>query len=253
MKKKSFYLFMLFSIAILFSSCQDKEEEIDCNDLEWGYESEIFPDKWGTCFDNCGGKAQSPINITGAKTDNSLPSIETNYDDVAIDVLNNGHTIEFEYHEGSSINYGGKEYKLLQFHFHTFSEHKIENRYYPMEVHLVHQHEESGALAVIGIMFKEGQENPFLANFTSNLPANKGERYISSDSVNVENLLPTNRDYYTYTGSLTTPPCSEIVTWLVLKSNIEASTTQIKNIENIVGENFRPIKALNGRSIKSSN
>ncbi len=252
MKKIHILLLSIFITSLLLSSCQE-DDEVDCITFEWGYEGDASPDNWESCHTECGGQSQSPINITGAVVDGSLTALETHYEGVPIELINNGHTVEFEYEVGSMLQLNGDDYDLLQFHFHTGSEHTIDNLQYPMEAHLVHQNAATGNLAVIGIFFEEGSENSFLANFSDNLPLAADDHYSSTNMVNVGDLLPANGAYYTYSGSLTTPPCSEIVTWLVLKTPVEASSTQIQNMHDIIHDNYRPVLPLNEREIKEFN
>jgi len=227
--------------------------EHSCNDFHFAYDGEEGPDHWATCFADCGGGTQSPIDIAGAVTDMTLPGLEVHYENVPIELINNGHTVEFEYETGSKLVLNGEDYKLLQFHFHSSSEHTVGGTQYPMEAHLVHINEATGALAVIGIFFENGAENTFLKNFSDNLPASSGDHYSPGSLANVEELLPADGNYYTYTGSLTTPPCSEIVTWIVMKAPVEASSEQLSNFSGVLHDNFRPVQDLNGRTVLASN
>lgn len=244
-------LLSIFSLLIFLPSCQN-DDEINCNTYKWEYFGDEAPDTWPICTAECGGQSQSPVNITGAVTDNDLKVLVTNYKPVPINLINNGHTLQFNYDDGSTINVNGEEYKLLQFHFHGLSEHTVDEKQFPLEVHLVHQNA-AGDLAVVGVFFEAGSENTFLSNFTGNLPVSEDQNYTSEDMVNVEDVLPTETGYYTYSGSLTTPPCSEIVTWLVMRSPVEASNNQIQEMNAILKDNFRPIQALNGRQIAQFN
>jgi len=246
-------LLSIFCFLILLQSCQqDDDTLVDCDTYEWEYTGEEAPDTWPLCAADCGGQAQSPINITGAVVDENLKAFVTDYKPVVVGLVNNGHSIQFDYEQGSSINVNGKEYDLLQFHFHTLSEHTVIDQHYPMEAHLVHQSDD-GNLAVVSVFFVLGSENTFLSNFAGNLPKSEGQNYTSPTMVNVVDLLPANTSYYTYSGSLTTPPCSEIATWVVMKSPVEASSYQIEEMSGILNDNFRPIQALNGREIREFN
>ena len=166
-----------------------------------------------------------------------------------IELVNNGHTIQFNFSKGSTLKWNGEKYDLLQFHFHTRSEHTISEKHFPMELHLVHK-SETGGLAVIGVFFKEGKENSLLEQFINNLPSEANQVFSDEAEINAADLISPNAGYFTYSGSLTTPPCSQIVNWIVLKENLEASQRQIKKIQEIMGENFRPTQAVNGREIK---
>jgi len=248
--KNDFLLVLL--TCLLISSCKD-EKAIDCNVFQWGYEGDSGPDHWSTCTSDCGGQTQSPVDITEAVPDNTLPPLSIVYEDVPIDLTNNGHTIEFEYESGSSLSFEGIQYELIQFHFHTKSEHTLAGQHYPLEVHLVHKNTATGNLVVIGVFFETGNENPFLQHFINDLPDQKDEHFSSAEIVSVNDLLPLDRRYYTYNGSLTTPPCSEIVNWIVMKTPVEISNSQLQHFISILHSNNRPIQPLHGREIKESN
>ncbi|MEO6039752.1 MAG: carbonic anhydrase family protein [Saprospiraceae bacterium] len=250
----------LFGLALL-PSCKnydgdDRVVPTECTDIHWTYEGAEGPAHWDDLclgYSACAGSSQSPINIEQPTADASLAAIVKNYHATATHILNNGHTEQVNYDAGSDITVNGETYSLLQFHFHTPSEHTVNGVSYPMEVHLVHKNASTGKLAVIGILFEEGAENELLKKFITHLPANKDQTYESTDSYDVAELLPSGNGYYTYAGSLTTPPCSEIVTWLVLKDHITASVEQIHAIEALEQENNRPIQNRYGRTIRSFN
>lgn len=249
------------ALTILINACKTTEENTiptDCTNLHWTYDSsEEGPAHWGeicTGYSDCKGTVQSPINIVNPTADASLTSIAKTYNKSTIHILNNGHTQYFAYDSTSAITYGGATYSLLQFHTHTPSEHTINGTSYPLEIHFVHKNATTGKLAVIGVLFSEGAENPILAKFVSKLPtATNGTYDLTTDTYNAIDLLPTATGYYTYAGSLTTPPCSEIVTWLVMKTPMTASAAQIAAFKNIENTNNRPVQALNGRSLKVFN
>lgn len=232
------------------NACKKDEVLVDCAAFHWSYTDDGAPEYWVECNPDCDGNNQSPINITGAVAGNTLSPLETHYEAVPVSIINNGHTIEFEYEPGSVLSLNGADYELLQFHFHTGSEHNIEGEQFPMEIHLVHKKSDA-ELAVIGMMVVEGSENAFLKNFSDHLPANENDDYTSADLVNVSDLFPAQPGYYTYGGSLTTPACSETVTWFVMKDPIQASAEQISNFHTILQDNFRPLQPLNGRTIGS--
>ena len=249
MKKIKILIFC--SITIFFYSCE-KNTVIDCNNYHWGYDGDSSPDTWSTCYGYCDGQSQSPINIEGAIVDTSLSALNTNYQAVPIELSYNGHTIDFLYKAGSSLDLNGVDYNLIQFHFHTHSEHSINNNFSPLEIHLVHA-DTIGNLAVISVLFDEGSDNAFLSKFIDNLPDTVDIPFNSSELVNVSDIFPENNGYYSYSGSLTTPPCSENVSWFVMKSSMEASILQITKLQAIIKNNFRPVRPLNGREIKSFN
>lgn len=251
-------LYGMLAGALLITGCKKDEDKIpeSCDGIHWTYEGEEGPDHWsGLCVGNadCGGSTQSPVDIKGAVADAALAAIAKTYGTSKTSILNNGHTIQFNYDSGSSITVNGVQYDLLQFHFHTHSEHLVNGTSYPMEVHLVHKNAASGKLAVIGIFFEEGAENALLKKYIDHLPATADGTYTSNDTFTAADLLPAGTGYYTYSGSLTTPPCSEIVTWIVMKDHITATHDQIHHIEDLEHENFRPVQDLHGRTIKVFN
>lgn len=219
----------------------------------WGYEGEEAPDHWGELSDDyalcADGSAQSPIDISAA-AELDLVDIAFNYGDTANHIFNNGHTIQVNVDEGSSIVYNGISYNLLQFHFHNPSEHTIDGQAAAMEIHFVHQDPNSGTLAVVGIMLTKGERgNEAYAAVFDHLPAEVGEPKASGDALSLATLLPEKRTFYTYQGSLTTPPCSEIVRWLLLDTPIELSAAQIEAFAAIHQGNARPVLPRGSRDL----
>lgn len=232
-------------------------------DCHFEYEGNQGPEYWETLcngdWTDCGGAAQSPLDIINddAVKDENLDPISINFSQSATNIYNNGHTIQFNYDSGSTSTLNGITYNLLQFHFHTGSEHTINGSRYPMEMHLVHQNPDTGDLAVIGFFFETGKENAVLEHFINDLPQHEGNQFVSDFNYSVEDMIISSDDdqigkYFTYQGSLTTPPCSEIVTWYVVKKSIRASQHQLEEFENIMHENFRPVQDLNGRIVAIS-
>lgn len=234
---------LMLSSSVVFASGTDK--------AHWGYEGQEGPAHWGdlaTEYATCKtGKSQSPINITAAKTV-KLADIKFNYQPSALDVVNNGHTIQVNYAAGSSINVGGKQYKLLQFHFHSPSEHTVDGKPYDMVAHLVHQADD-GQLSVIGVLMTKGKSNAVIDAIWADLPKHAGDHKRSDKQISVADLLPAKHGYYNYSGSLTTPPCSEGVNWMVLQTPVEVSAEQVAAFTNIFSTSVRPVQPLHGRSI----
>lgn len=273
MKRKLIQLYFIAGITILFFGCNNTsqventdshehehaeakaETKKDCSNVHWSHHTgEEGPGQWKNLCDgymSCGGQAQSPINIVTDSTasSESLSAIEVNYVSTPVDIINNGHTVQFNTTEGSSVKINDKEYNLLQFHYHALSEHTINNTHYPIEVHFVHKNSDND-YAVIGIMIEEGQENELFTSYLENFPKEKG-KYTSEQVIELAKLLPTDMGYYNYSGSLTTPPCSEVVNWYVLKNPLKASVDQIQQISEILHDNYRPVMALNERPIYS--
>jgi carbonic anhydrase len=206
---------------------------------------------WATLspeFGACGGQNQSPIDLTGFIAA-ELPPIAFNYQAAGHEVLNNGHTVQVNYKTGSSIVVDGIQFELIQYHFHAPSENHIDGQSFPMEVHLVHA-SGGGNLAVVSVMFREGAENTALDPAWSQMPRHAGDKHPLSTSASAEALLPKDRDTYRFNGSLTTPPCSEGVRWLVMKEAVTASTEQIKAFADVLHElNNRPIQPTNARPV----
>jgi carbonic anhydrase len=219
--------------------------------VHWSYEGEAGPEHWGELspdFALCStGKEQTPIDVPSATSVNPA-DITFNYQPTALTIFNNGHTVQVNYDPGSSIEVGGKTYDLKQFHFHTPSEHTVNSNHTDLEMHLVHQSAD-GQLAVVGVMVKAGSENPAYAPVFNNLPAQESEpSAISGVTVNATDLLPQERTYYRYNGSLTTPPCTEGVQWLLMNTPVELSAAQVTSFQTIFPHDARPVQPLNGRA-----
>lgn len=217
----------------------------------WGYSGHEGSENWAALSaDNfaCSGKNQSPINLSGF-IEADLAPIKFNYEPGGDEILNNGHTVQINYKKGSSITLDGKTFELLQFHFHAPSENHINGNSYPLEAHLVHA-DKDGNLAVVAVMFKEGNTNSGLKDAWSIMPKHAGDKHQLPNQLNVNNILPNSREYYRFNGSLTTPPCSEGVRWLVMKDAITASKQQIEAFSSVLHEpNNRPLQAVNARPI----
>ncbi len=229
----------------------------------WGYEGETGPDKWGTLSTEwapCGsGQSQSPIDIhETAKSD--LPALRAAFKPAQLriihhahmaDAVNNGHTIQVNYTEGDVLSVGEEQFQLLQYHFHSPSEHTVEGKHYPMEMHLVHKSAD-GKLAVVGVFIEEGGHNAAFDPIWASLPGTKGTEYhFENVMVDVNAMLPTTLTSYRYEGSLTTPPCSEGVKWIIMTNPIQLSGQQIGQFQAIIKGNNRPVQPLNGRSVAS--
>jgi len=217
----------------------------------WGYSGEQGPENWAQLsHDNvaCTGANQSPVNLTGF-IEADLTPIQFNYKAGGTEILNNGHTVQVNYQPGSIMMLEGHGFSLKQVHFHAPSENHINGQSYPLEGHLVHA-DKAGNLAVIAVMFTVQDENSTLAGAWQQMPEQTGEKYQLNTVFDIEGLLPSNRDYYRFNGSLTTPPCSEGVRWLVLKQPVGVSAEQVKVFARVLaGPNNRPIQATNARVI----
>jgi len=221
-------------------------------DAHWGYTGETGPAHWGDlneAYHMCKeGKNQSPIDLSGF-VEAELPPVGIDYKAVATDDINNGHTVQVNFGKGSTLSIDGKTFTLKQYHFHTPSENTIDGKHFPMEAHFVHA-DKDGNLAVIAVMFKEGKANPSLQTILNNMPAHVGDKHdLSAAKLNARTLLPANRDYYRFNGSLTTPPCSEGVRWIVMKNPLEASKAQLDAFSRVLGKNNRPVQPINARPV----
>lgn len=238
-------------------------EKTSARPVHWSYTSEEGPNRWGElspvyalCKD---GKNQSPINLS-SELNGSGTVWEFNYASTSLriahnenmdDIVDNGHTIQVTVDEGSKFTFAGKVYHLKQFHFHCPSEHQVDGKAFPMEVHFVHQND-SGKFAVVSILVKEGKENDNFKKIIENFPAKKGEnKHLHDIHLALQFHLPEKNEAYHYTGSLTTPPCSEQVEWLIFRQPVEASKAQLDAFYAKIANNNRPIQALNNRTIKS--
>jgi carbonic anhydrase len=221
----------------------------------WSYEGELGPANWSKInvdWAACGtGKRQSPIDLRdGMKVD--LEQIVFDYKPSSFSVVDNGHTIQVNLVGGNYITIMNRAYELLQFHFHRPSEERINGKGFEMVVHLVHRDAEN-KLAVVAVLLERGKAQNVIQTVWNNLPLEKNDTVTPSVVLDVSELLPVKRDYFTYMGSLTTPPCSEGVLWLVMKEPVQASPGQMALFSRLYPLNARPIQASSGRVIKESN
>lgn len=168
---------------------------------------------------------------------------------MAVQLVNNGHTIQADYHPGSTLVVDGKVFHLKQFHFHSPSENLIGGTSFPMEAHFVHA-DSNGNLAVVAVMFETGAANKEIADLWSQMPEAAGGKEVLASAVKATDLLPEDRDYYRFNGSLTTPPCSQGVIWLVMKQPLPISAGQVNQFSAVMGgPNNRPVQPLNARMV----
>lgn len=212
----------------------------------WGYEGAEGPSHWGGLCSS--GKNQSPVDLRDAVSAKLAP-LSFKYESLAQDVLNNGHTVQVTYAPGSTLTLDSHPYQLKQFHFHAPSENLLDGKHFPLEAHFVHA-DADGNLAVVAVFFETGAANAALAKLGKDLPLRAGDKHDLDVKLAAAELMPKTREYYRFSGSLTTPPCSEGVNWLVLKHPVSASEQQIEQLHAAMGhDNARPVQPLNARVI----
>lgn len=222
---------------------------------QWSYHGETSPEHWVEIEKNgyCGGERQSPVNIIDFHAvEPSRPNELVLHYSPEIHLkkaFNNGHTVQFDFMPGDSIEYNGKVFQLVQIHFHEHAEHLISGIVYPIEIHLVHVSDDN-ELCVFGVLGKEGKESQIFRLLESFLPLKMGESKTIDVRCDLEQLIPVDRSYYSYGGSLTTPPCTEGVNWVVFKEPIILSLEEVEILkQNMPLDNFRGEQPLNGRTV----
>jgi len=218
----------------------------------WSYSGADGPDRWAAisnAFATCGsGHQQSPIDLSAAVSrDLANPQIAYQPSDATI--VDNGHAVEVDLgRAGNILTLDGVPYALVQLHFHSPSEHTVDGNSFAIELHLVHQ-ADGGALAVVGVFIAGGAENPALVPVLSAMPSKENREVRLRVPFDPSTLLPEDRRAYRYTGSLTTPPCSEGVNWVVMAKPITASGQQIAALARALEGNNRPVQARGDREI----
>jgi carbonic anhydrase len=221
----------------------------------WGYAGDVAPERWAELspeFRQCGmGTRQSPIDIRdGIKVE--LEKIQFDYRPSGFAVLDSGHTVQVNLAPGNALQVMGRRYELVQFHFHRPSEERVNGRQFDMVAHLVHKDAE-GRLAVVAVLLEQGLDQPLVQTIWNNLPLERGEALPAPGLLDMTQLLPEKRGYYTYMGSLTMPPCTEGVLWMVMRQPVQLSAHQLAIFAKLYPMNARPIQAGSGRLIKESN
>jgi carbonic anhydrase len=241
---RAFSAFAVLACAVLPATAQEAPH--------WEYTGPHGPAHWGSleAFKACQvGRRQAPIDIRAARA-TKLPALSFSYQPSPLRLVDNGHTIQVIYAPGSFIVVGDRRYELQQFHFHHPAEEKVNGRSYPLDVHLVHQ-DADGKLAVVALRLTEGKASDFVARLWRYLPSERGVE-IAPEGVSIDaaRFLPAARGYFTFTGSLTTPPCTEDVTWFVLKTPVQISRSQVAAFAKRYPNNARPTQPLNGRAVQ---
>jgi carbonic anhydrase len=223
-------------------------------DVHWGYEGAEGPENWGNLDPAsrvCGvGGQQSPIDITDT-FEATLLQLKINWDKRAESIVNNGHTIQVNMGDTSVFTHDKVNYRLVQFHFHHPSEHHYAGKGFPMEVHFVHANA-AGALAVIGVMLAPGRTNGTFSKIVATMPQKEGPPIPADPAINPNSFLPTSRRYYRYSGSLTTPPCSETVDWLLFMEPVQVPEGDIARFSQLFPMNARPVQKLQRRFVLRS-
>lgn len=234
----------------LLTSCSRNEETVE-HEKHWDYENP----NWGAQgYSECAGLVQSPIDIVTRYTVKAnLPEIKFNYENFPVKVIDNGHTVQINASKGS-IQYKNETYTLKQFHFHGHSEHTIDGQTRPVEVHFVHENPTTKALVVLGVMVKGGgAENATFAKYLSAFPTQKNQENTLTEEINPAGMFPTSKKYYNYTGSLTTPPCSQGIDWVVFKDDVTVSDAQLQAFLKAYNHNARPVQPVGSRTVYESN
>jgi len=228
------------------------------SEVHWAYEGETGPQAWGKLkpeFNLCAiGKRQSPINIEDGNTlQGPAEPVQFNYTPSNGSVVNNGHTIQVDVQGDNSISVRGSRYRLVQFHFHTPSEESVNFKRFAMVAHLVHKNDE-GQLAVVAVLLEPGNApNILIDKVWTYMPLDAGDRVrMPRELLNMNELLPADQRYYQFIGSLTTPPCTEGVLWMVLKQPVQISRNQLRLFTQLYPLNARPVQALNGRPVREA-
>lgn len=223
----------------------------------WSYHGDHEgPGRWAEldpAFETCAkGRNQSPIDISST-VKAELPALQFSYGSAEPTIVNNGHTVQVNLPAGSQLKVGEQTYELLQFHFHTPSEETIKGKHLPMVAHFVHKNA-AGQLGVVAVLFQSSPvaKNAAYAPVFDHLPRPSEKISVEGLVLDVASLLPTERGYYSFEGSLTTPPCSESVQWMVLKKPVALGYEQIKSFRRLFNANARPVQPLNGRVVKES-
>lgn len=256
---KKTLLISMIAVSSISLSCTKEpqtQNQAEHSAASWSYEGQTGPAHWAELdsrYATCGtGENQTPVNIVDQDAvDADLPPVKLDYEVlVPVGIKNTGHSIQVDISEGGSMQLDGQVFELKQFHFHSPSENTVDENSFPIEAHFVHQNE-AGELAVIGMMFTSGEADKTLAALWENMPTESGQKVALNenalDAIKMQTMLQA---YYRFNGSLTTPPCTEGVRWVVLKSPLTASEEQIETLKAALKHpNNRPLQPLNARLI----
>ncbi len=246
LKNTMISIFVVFVLALMLRDTGPEPY------AHWSYSEDEGPENWGSLDERYAicekGTIQSPINIVSSEAiDAKLSPLNFINKKKAKDFIFNGHALQVNFPKGNKLELAGKTYNLVQMHFHTPSENTIDGKSFPMEAHLVHK--DGSKLAVVAVMFEIGKENPFLNKLLRSMPNEEETKKDLKSEVLAYNLLPSSKEYFTFNGSLTTPPCSEGVKWIVLKTPVQLSKDQLKDFTDVIDNNNRPVQKTNLRFI----
>jgi carbonic anhydrase len=220
----------------------------------WSYDGETGPEFWSTLSpENAAcrtGTRQSPIDIRDGIKVEQEPLL-FDYKPSFFRIIDNGHTIQVHYGQGSHLTAMGRNFELTEIDFHRPAEERVDGRIFDMVAHLIHK-DSDGKMAIVSVLLESGSVNPVIQTLWNSLPLEQNEEYTPRTPLQIADLLPTRRDYYAYMGSLTTPPCTEGVLWLVFKQPVQLSADQIGVFTRFYEQNARPVQNTNGRVIKES-
>lgn len=237
-------IFVVFIVALMLADGEPKPL------APWSYSEDQGPSKWAELDERYAmcenGLNQSPINITNT-IDANLAALKFEGNSKGTVFENTGNGVKVLFSGGNKLVVDGQEYSLKQIHFHTPSENTIDGKSFPMEAHLVHT--KGSSLAVVAVMFEVGEDNLVLNKLLRNLPETEGDKNELKSDVEGYEILSANQEYYRFNGSLTTPPCTEGVKWLVLKTPVELSQSQLNDFETVMGQNNRPVQDINARPV----
>jgi carbonic anhydrase len=250
-----FLTFVLAVTAVAHSQQSTTPAAAAPTGAQWSYYGKRGPTNWGKLdpgYAACSkGKLESPIDIRNAKLDRALAPIALHYLSGPVTLFNEGHTIRGIVPAGNYIVFNGTRYDLQQFHFHHPAEHLVNGKLADLEIHLVHK-SASGEFVVIAVLVKEGQVNGSLAALWPSLPRTVGASTTLQDPFDPAGLLPADQGYWAYTGSLTAPPCTEGVHWLIMENPTQLAGDQLDAFARLYPDNARPVEATRGRKVEAS-
>lgn len=246
--------FALAAAVLVAAGCASDPGPAGSLAAVWSYSGATGPANWGSLrpeYAACGsGKSQSPIDIPASVSSAPLAGLAFAYDATAGTLVDNGATLEVDFtNEENTLTVGGKAYTLVRFHFHAHSEHTFASSPAPLEMHMVHKASD-GALAVVSVSFTEGAENAPLREVFAKMPTASATSTALQASIDPKALLPTDDRGWSYGGSLTTPPCTEGVSWFVYEKRVEVSKAQLAAFTSKYAQSARPVQPLNGRVVR---